>query len=299
MKPKTSFNRLAALALLLAALLLSSGLTGITIAQSPPPGAPAKWSTTAGDDPLALVSLLAYPPDPTADIAWSAGYSGVADIQAAFNNARSTENSQLGASIPMLSLPSQAAWDAMNDGEKALWLINREREDRGVHPLHGLETNVAGVAQYYAQYLIDNNAWGHYEDGRSPWQRLSDNPAIGACHDSLNVAENLAVFMTSGSSIALPVEQAVYMWMYEDSGSLWGHRHCILWYPYNDNGGPAGMEGFLGIGRANGPYTAPWDGTYWPYAEMIVMNVFDPCATWSYVVDLPYKLYLPGVLKNY
>lgn len=84
-----------------------------------------------------------YPPDPTSDIAWSAGTSGVADIQAAFNNARTQENAQLGLNLPMLSLPSQSAWDAMSNGEKALWLINAERVDRGVTPLHGIETPLA------------------------------------------------------------------------------------------------------------------------------------------------------------
>jgi len=229
---------------------------------------PEKWATTAGDDPLALLGPLAYPSDPTADIAWSGGTSSVTDIQAAFNNARSTENSQLGTSVPALTMPSQAEWGAKSDGEKALWLINREREDRGVHPLHGLETNVTSVAQYYAEYLIDNNAWGHYEDGRSPWERLEANAAIGACHDFLNMAENLAVFWTSGTSIPLPIERSVYMWMYEDGDCCsWGHRHAILWYPYDDNSGPAGKEGFLGIGRDNGPHQG------WNYAETYLLNI--------------------------
>ena len=222
-----------------------------------------------------------YPPDPGSDIAWSAGLNGVADIQAAFNNARTVENNQLGTSLPMMTLPGQSAWNAMSDGEKALWLINRERIDRGVAPLQGLESNVTGVAQYYADYLLANDAWGHQEDGRSPWERLDDNPAIGACHDFLNVAENLAVFVTSGPSIALPIEQTIYMWMYEDAGSAWGHRHAILWYPYNDNSGAPGSEGFLGIGRANGgPYQGPFSQP-WNFAEIIVMNVFDPCASWE------------------
>ena len=56
----------------------------------------------------------------------------------------------------------------------------------------------------------------------------------------------------------------------------------MLWYPYNDNSGPVGREGFLGIGRANGgPYQGPFSDP-WPFAEMIVMNVFDPCESWAY-----------------
>jgi hypothetical protein len=291
---------LIALAIGLAALFSSLVLSGVVVADLPDPTPqPVSrasvstqrrnagydretvrftegWPTTAGDDPLTLTGPLDFPPDPTADIPWSAGTSGVADIQAAFNHARTVENAQLGTSIPMLALPCQTDWDAMGDGEKALWLINRERVDRGVHPLHGLEANVTSVAQGYAEYLIENDAWGHCADGRDPWTRLNDNPAIGACHDFLPVVENLAVFWTSGTSVRLPVERAIYMWMYEGAGSDWGHRHAIVWYPYNDNSGPAYLEGFLGIGRDSGPHHG------WNYAEMIVMNVFDPCATWDY-----------------
>ncbi len=244
------------------------------------------------DAPLAPANPLNYPQDPTSDIPWSAGYSGVSDVQAAFNQARNQENQQLGTSIPPLTMPTQAEWDAKTDGEKALWLINRERVDRGVHPLHGLESNVTGVAQGYAEYLIDNDAFGHsYDvdgDGvvEDPWDRLHDDtdiapPAIVSCHDFLGIAENLAVLWTSRSSVPLPIEQSIYMWMYTDQNCSWGHRHAILWSSYNDNGGPAGREGFLGIGRDGGPH----DG--WTHGEIVVMNVFDPCASWDYADQAP------------
>ena len=213
--------------------------------------------------------LASYPPDPTSDTDWPySSENSVMDIQTRFNTARTNENSQLGTSIPMLVLPSQAVWNSKNDGEKALWLINRERFDRGVEPLDGIETNVTGVAQYYAQYLLDNDAFGHYEDGNSPWERLDNNSAINACQDFLNVAENLAVLWGGWT---LPIERSVYMWMYDDSGSGWGHRHAVLWYPYNDNSGSAGSEGFLGIGRATGTHQGLAN------SDIIVMNVFDPC----------------------
>ena len=216
----------------------------------------------------------AWPADPGGDIPWltSCGLSGVSSIECAFNYGREQEN----PSLPDITLPSQAQWDCMDAGARALWLINQEREARGVDPLHGLEANVMGVAQDYADYLLAHNVFGHYEDGRDPWERLHDNPAIGACHDFLSVAENLACFITSGTSIALPVERSVYNWMYVDATHSWGHRHAVLWYPYNDNGGPTGMEGFLGIGQASGPYMG------WNYGVVVVMNVFDPCDDWYY-----------------
>ena len=233
-----------------------------------------------------------YPADPTGNIAWSAGTNGVADIQSAFNNGRAVENAQLTTSVPAMSLPSQATWDALSDNARALWLVNRERIDRGVQPLFGSEPNVRDVAQNYADFLLTNDLWGHNQDG-TPWQRLSNNVVIGACQDSLDVAENLAVFVTSGNSIDLPIERAVYDWMYDDAGSNWGHRHAILWYPYTDNSGPTGNEGFLGIGRASGgPYQGPFSEP-WNFAELIVMNVFDPCSTWDHGY-----IYLPGLWKN-
>ena len=236
------------------------------------------------EDPLISFHPNAYPSDPSADIPWSCGISGVDSIQCAFNQARSAENAQLGTLLPALTFPPQTTWNSMSDGEKGLWIINRERIDRGITPLEDIETNVTGVAATYAHFLLDNDAWGHYEDGRSPWERLADNQTIGACHDQLSVSENIAVLVSTGG-IPIPVERSVYMWMYDDAGSGWGHRHAILWYPYNDNSGAPGMEGLLGIGRASGgPYQGPFSNP-WPLAEIVVMNVFDPCVDWEYDPD--------------
>ena len=212
----------------------------------------------------------------------------MADIQGAFNNARSVENTQLGTSVPPMVLPGQAAWDAMSENQRALWLINRERVDRGVHPMHAWEPNVTGVAQDYAQYLLDNNKTGHEADGKDPWTRLEENPAINACHDFLSIVENLAYFWSSAPNISLPLERAFYNWMYKDNGSSWGHRHMLLWYPYNDNSGTVGMEGFLGFGHTSGPHNG------WDYGEILVLNVFDPCVSWSYGLD---DVFLPLVVR--
>ena len=67
--------------------------------------------------------------------------------------------------IPPIALPSQGTWDSWTDIQKADWLIDREREDRGLPAFHGPQEDVTTVAQDYAEYLIDNNAWGHNEDG--------------------------------------------------------------------------------------------------------------------------------------
>ena len=74
----------------------------------------------------------------------------------------------------------------------------------------------------------------------------------------------------------MALERAVYNWMYVDAQSAWGHRHCILWTPYNDNNGSNGEEGFLGIG-IQGVENYMNMGMY---GVVVVMNVFDPCASW-------------------
>jgi len=222
-----------------------------------------------------------YPDDPTTDIAWSGGTSTVLDIEAAFNNARTEENSQLGISLPMMSFPSQSTWDNMTDNEKMFWLINQERTARGVLPLKNYESNVTGVAGYYAQYLVDNDAWGHEQDGNTPWERLESNQEINDCHDFLGVAENLAVFVSSANNFQSIIARSVYNWMYDDGDCCtWGHRHAIVWDEYNNNSGSNSSEGFVGVGHAYGTnYTGPFSQS-WDYVEMVVMNVFDPCSSW-------------------
>jgi len=133
---------------------------------------------------LVVPVMAAYPPDPLSDVDWPySSENSVAAVQNRFNAARTNENSELGTSIPMMSLPSQSAWDTLSDGEKALWLINRERIDRDLAPFHGIEANVTGVAQAYAQYLMDNDLFSHNADGKTPWQRLMENPVVNDCHD--------------------------------------------------------------------------------------------------------------------
>ncbi len=249
-----------------------------------------------GPDPQAPESI---PPDPTNDIPWNWNPdvdTTVSHIQAAFNNARAVENSQLGLSTPGMTMPSQAQWDAMDNNQRAFYLVNRERIDRGIHGLHNVQSDVIAVAQYYANYLLSHNVFSHYADGKDPWQRLNTVPAINTCHDPLPVVENLAVFVASVPKwVRMPVERSVYGWMYEDKSSAWGHRHTILYYNYTENGGLAGVEGFMGVGVAvGGPYQGPFPDN-WAHAAIVVMNVFDPCASWNYT-DI-FKVFNPMIMR--
>ncbi len=219
------------------------------------------------------IAFASYPPDPRTDTNWDYSHQkNIRDIENQFNRARANENTQNGCSLPPITFPDQRKWNSMSDNEKALWMINDERRVRNLELLDRTEESVISVAQYFAGYLMKTETFDHLADGRSPWERLDSIPEIHTCSEFLRVAENLAVFW---SGTTFPIEQAVYMWLYADSGSNWGHRHTILWDDYNDNSGPSGREGFLGIGRATGRHQG------YPNAEIVVMNVFDPCPSWN------------------
>jgi len=235
---------------------------------------------------IATKDIKSYPADLINDISWSpTNYNTVSDIQAAFNNGRTGENSQLGTSIPMLTMPSQAEWDAKSDKEKALWLINKERVDRGVHPLDNTENNIMSVAQNYSDYLIANNGCGHEADGNTPWERINLNSTINACHDFLSIAENIFYTVSSINDIKMPIERAIYNFIYVDISSSFGHRQATLWYPYDDNSGTSGKEGFLGVGRTSGTNKQLCFASTWNYVEVVVLNFFDPCSSWQYTID--------------
>jgi uncharacterized protein YkwD len=243
-----------------------------------PSNPPVRAQSTSAPE----AALAGYPADPPADIEWTEGFDEWSDVVAAFNHARERENQLLFSSLGEINFPSAASWRGMSDGEKALWLINEERIGRGLSPLQGLEANVSAVAQSYAEWLLANNAFDHDADGRSPWDRLDANEAIGACHDFLSIAENLYfTATTSPDDIPFVIEQSIYRMLYEDTGSLWGHRHAILWTPYTENSGAADREGFVGIGHAHGGFTNPYNGQFYENTDIIVMNFFDPCATWT------------------
>ena len=272
-----------------AGLLLSVFLYAVFVISMPATAAVPEQETPA--DAAAVTQN--YPRDPTSEIKWTGAGDSVAVIEAQFNRARSLENGQLGTLVKPLAMPSQAQWDAMNGGQKALWLINEERTARGLLPLDSVEKNATEVAQAYADYLLVNNKTGHFADGSDPWKRLNAKPAIAACHDFLGVAENLAY---RWSNFATPdriaIERAIYNWMYDDRifdkdgkeimDQTWGHRHALLWNAYNNNSGRAETEGLIGLGHARGAHTNPKSGIRYPNTDIVVLNLFDPCASWTY-----------------
>ncbi len=254
-----------------------------------------------------LVVSADSPPNLTSDILWTdtggvydpgngvfdATFNGAADIEAAFNNGRRNEESQLGLTANVLGdLTLPANWGTMSIDSRALFILNAERTARNGSPsgvvglpFTDIQTDMDNIAQYYADYLVDNNATGHNADGTSPFARIDNDPVLGACHEFINRSENIASFWTSGSSNALPVERAIYNWIFNDASSSWGHREAALLqdndlgnqgYGFTNNYGDANSEGFIGIGYAESPAYNPHDFEWSNMGTVVVLNLFDP-----------------------
>ncbi|GEM_PF-2631890 len=221
------------------------------------------------------------------DRKWSIGWSdpiSVDQIAAEFNAARDRDDTISGH----LVMPSQAEWDAMSDSEKALYLINSERCARGIRPYEAIDTGVeSSPAQTYAEYLRDNNVFGHEEDGRDPWQRLEEDAGVivGTNADIFVYGENLA-YQASGNSAAYPtvyepVAVSVYNWIYadkDDTGGNYGHRKFAFATGLVENFGKENKEGLVGVGVATAQYEK--DGYYWTKVYT-VLNGFDPNENWT------------------
>lgn len=204
----------------------------------------------------------------------------------------------------------------MSDDAKALFLLNAERTARagmasGVIglPFGGVEASIDNIAKTYGDLLHDNDATGHFYGGTTPFTRISNHPVIGtippssaptafgtqpACHEFINRAENLAYFMASSTapigeaSVPMPVERAIYNWIYADASSSWGHREAALLqdvdlgnhsgYGFkNNHDGSSQHEGFIGIYRRGSTDYKPFSSSLpYTYGVVVVMTMFDP-----------------------
>ena len=281
------------------------------------------WSICIIGLTLALPSVAKAdsPPNLTTDIPWTdtggvydpnagifdATFSGVADIEAAFNNGRRQEETQLGLpanSLGTLNLPGQSVWDGLTDNERALTILNAERIARAGNPpgviglpFQNWDAATTQLAQDYADLLISVNGFGHNLPSNnpavdSPFLRIQNDPVLGPCTEFLSRAENIAGFWTSGTVNPLPIERAIYNWSYADAGSSWGHREAALLqdtdltnnnplYGFNNNVGGAASEGFIGFGIANDPSYDPFSFGFSNMGTVVIMVVIDPISTGS------------------
>jgi len=218
---------------------------------------------------------------PVNDIDWiGANYTNVNEIEFAFNHARQIDNSV----FQYLKLPNQAEWDVMSVQEKGLYLINSERQARGIKPYEGISQKVVTVAQNYSDYLRTNNLpVGHYQDGKSPVIRLNEDSYISSNSDTGIYLES--IYGQSGSTPVgtEAVVDAVYRWIYADKsgGNNWGHRDHIIQTSLNENSGEAHKEGLVGFGVSIGDYdpTLSLPGSV---GVVVVMNTIDPSSAWDH-----------------
>ena len=224
-----------------------------------------------------------YPADPSADVPWHYSEWAPGDIQTIMNKFNAARAQDPTISVDLVIEYTQDQWDALSDNEKGLYLSNKERIDRGIAPYAAVARQVSDVAEDYATYLLQvEQTLAHVTtqarwtgSGRSsssccdPYDRLA--AALGSQKEFFTFSENLA-WTSTGSTSAFPepIAWSVYSWIYDDSGSAWGHRHFSL-AELSDNAGDAGAEGLAGFGVARGS-----GGTY------VVMNVADEAAGWDY-----------------
>ncbi len=212
---------------------------------------------------------------PSSDIPWSSSNDidgNVTEIANAFNNARAKDSTI----SKELIMPSQEEWHNMSIQQKGLYLLNKERYDRGIKPFEGLDQYVINVAKNYADVLAKKRKFGHNEDG-TPWERLDRVPLIKNNKDFFKYAENLYGATDTRGFITNPIAKAIYQWIYEDSDNSWQHRALCLANGLNDNGGENGVEGLIGFA-----IKSAYSNTYKLYATLVVMNAFDPSETWNY-----------------
>lgn len=228
------------------------------------------------------------------DTGWGTTNS-VSVIQNMFNYGRNLENQQLKTvsgfvSVPGITMPTQQNWDLMSEKEQLFYLLNQERKDRGLKELELLFQPLSEISQYYSSLLLTNNLFGHTSDGKTSYQRMSSVAGYNTSNiDYCPYSENLAVFMVSNQYPWYAVPAAVYGWNYEDAGSNWGHRRANFYKNFVDNYGSNGKEGFLGVGISKGPYTSTRSGITFNFSTMIVMNFFDPKASFQTTTSIKSK----------
>ncbi len=227
---------------------------------------------------------------PSSNISWSSSGTDVKAIEDAFNYARARDST---ISISLI-MPPQDIWDGWDEQKRALYLLNRERYDRGIKPFEGVDNSVQDVAETYAKLLYDTGAFSHNED-ESPWNRLDRVSEIANNRDFFRYAENLYAHGSSAGYIANPVSRAIFGWIYTDEGSSWGHRKFCLATGLDDNSGEVGEEGLIGFGFKRGTAYSygSFDGLN---STIVVMNAFDPSETWTHTATVKVPLCFDAVV---
>ena len=212
----------------------------------------------------------------------------VSDIESAFNYARSLDSTVNKA----LTLPSQEVWDSLSKEEQALYILNKERLDRGLKPFEGVvsmntkfnstnPTTLSEVAQGYANVLYTKTTLDHNLDG-DVTSRLNRVEAIKNGSEYIPYNESLYAEGNSFKLDSIPLIKAVYNWIYADekpaAGKPWGHRAMCLMKVPNDDFGKKGAEGIVGFGLVQGENYAMTPNYK---SSIVVMNIINPTSSWN------------------
>lgn len=209
---------------------------------------------------------------PLNDKLWHSMSYDVDEIQNVFNNARDTDPTI----NKTLQMPTQKLWNTLSENQKLLFLLNKERVDRGIKPFEGIYAPLASLAQAYTQKLYDNNATGHNFD-TNPKERLSTIEKIAQNQDSMEYVENIYTANTIQAQKE-PAAVALYNWIYSDNKNHWEDRKLCLANGLNDNSGENTQEGLIGLGVVQGDSYEPLEGN----VTLVVLDVFDPSENWQH-----------------
>jgi len=136
-------------------------------------------------------------------------------VEATFTKARASE----GCNVP-LKLP--AGFDAMTAQQQMLWLVNNEREVRGLAPYILDSTLMSQIALNHSREMAIYGYANHpspINHGTELSERESVNPVMANLHPL--GSEDIGFGQET-------VANVVYSFMYEDEGAKWGHREALL-----------------------------------------------------------------------
>jgi len=204
------------------------------------------------------------------------GTTTVDDVEVAYNNARTAENTALSTNIPMINFPDNSTWIKMSPNAQAFWIVNQERTARGIMPLEDTAQELITVASNYTNYLIDNDTTGHYADGGTPETRIRVDATCDACMTQWG--ENIG-YIYSGypNPPTNAVERMIYWLIYEDASANWGHRQLFFKENFTDDSGETGKEGIMGMGFVISDSYKTMN-----YGAITVFNIIDPCSSWVF-----------------
>ena len=137
---------------LLVVVLVASSLVGSVAQAQPPLDGGGGWTNYPDPDENSGI------PGQAADgeiASVPAVWTSLADVAAAFNNARGIENADICpagvcqpvAQVMPTTVSFPVAYSTWSPAEKGLWLLNQERTARGLLPFEGVDASLQQVSQ--------------------------------------------------------------------------------------------------------------------------------------------------------